>query len=417
MGRYELIGQKLGHSHSKRIHEALGSYKYTLRELPDEKAVQAYFAKKNFAGCNVTIPYKKLALQLCNEVDPLAQRIGAVNTVVNRGGRLFGYNTDYAGMQYMLQRKEIQIKGRTVLLLGNGATTRTAMAVVEDMGAGQVVVASRTPAEGTVSYREAEENKKVEVVLNVSPAGMYPNNGTCLVDINCFPALQAVADVVYNPLRTAILLQVQQKGLPLAGGLAMLVQQAVSAAALFTGQDFTNEDTEKVLHQTAAALANLVLVGMPSSGKSRMGRAVAKKLGRPFVDLDTMVEKQAGTSVPNIFKKGGEEEFRRIETQVLAEATKLPGRVISTGGGVATQSGNIPLLRQNGVVVFLDRPLHKLETGKGRPLSTSREVLQEMYEKRLPQYKAVADAVVENDDEFMKVVYHLKDVFYNRLDP
>lgn len=403
MKTYELLGKTLGHSFSKPIHEALGAYHFNLRELPDEDAVARYLTSPDFAGCNVTIPYKQTVMPFCDEIDSRAKRIGAVNTIVVKNGRRIGYNTDYDGFAYMLARKNITLQGRKVLLLGSGATAQTATAVAQDAGAAEIQVASRTPGPGKLSYEQAMQRGDFEVIINVSPAGMYPLNGESLVVLDCFPRLAAVADVVYNPLKTRLLLDAEDRKLPMAGGLPMLVEQAVAAARLYTGLPFGPKDTERVLAQTFNTKANLVLIGMPSSGKSRIGKVVAKKLGKQFLDLDKALEEKAGKPIPQIFSQDGEEAFRLLETEVLAEQTKQPGRVLSTGGGVVTRPANRHLLRQNGVVVFINRPLAQLQVGGGRPLSNSPEALAKMFNQRLPLYRGAADIEIENNAPFMQV--------------
>lgn len=416
MAEYELIGKKLGHSFSKPIHEALGAYRYALRELPTEADVANYLQKKQFKGCNVTIPYKQTVMPYCDEIDQRAARIGAVNTIVNRNGRLYGYNTDYDGFAYMLARKGISLKGRRVLLLGSGATCKTASAVAADAGAAATDVASRTPAPGQIAYTDAEALGTAEILINVSPAGMYPNNGQSLVQPKEFAALTAVADMVYNPLKTSLLMQAEQLGLQTAGGLPMLVHQAVVAATLFTGHPFAKQETERILHMMLNRFANLTLVGMPSSGKTRLGREVAVLLHKKYVDLDEELVRRAQKSIPQIFEEEGEAGFRKRETEILAEFSKLQGQVLATGGGVVTQPQNLPLLRQNGVVVYIDRPLHQLQVGKGRPLSTNQDALAEMYARRHPLYKSSAHATVANNAPAGQVVQDIVEAYHAVLD-
>lgn len=416
MADYELIGQKLGHSASKPIHEALGLYTYALHPLPDESAVADYLNGRNFKGCNVTIPYKQTVLPFLNEIDPKAARIGAVNTIVNRGGRLFGYNTDYDGLAYLLARKHINLAGQKVLLLGSGGTCKTAMAVAKDAGAASILVASRAPQKGQMDYAETQRQSDVDVLINVSPAGMYPNNGQSLVDLSAFKNLAAVADVVYNPLKTRLLLQAEALGIPAAGGLPMLVRQAAAAAELFTGEQFETSTTEDVLSATYGNLANLVLVGMPSCGKSHLGRRVAHRLHKQFVDLDEELVKKHGKSIPQIFEEGGEGLFRQMETEVLETFTKEQGQVLATGGGVVTQPHNLPLLRQNGVVVYVHRPLPLLQVGGGRPLSSGRDALERMYAERDPLYAKAADATVANDVAFEQVMDRIVEAYHAVID-
>lgn len=414
---FELIGKTLGHSYSKLIHEALGGYKYRLHELPDEAAVAEYLAQRRFTGCNVTIPYKQTVMPLCDTLDDSAARIGAVNTIVNRQGWLTGYNTDYEGFGWMLRRRGVELAGKTVLLLGGGGTAKTVTAYATDNGAKEVLVASRHPAGGHISYEAARAHGGVDIIVNTSPAGMYPNNGESPVDLTDFARLQAVVDVVYNPLKTALVLQAESLGIPAFGGLAMLVGQAVAAARLFTGYPYDEHAAEQALREIYARQVNLVLVGMPSSGKSRLGHAVARKLGKPFVDMDKVLAAQQGRTAADIIVSEGEAAFRQIETEVLREESKQSGRVLSTGGGVVTQPRNLPLLRQNGVVLYLDRPLDKLQTGGNRPLSASHDALAQMYKTRHPLYENASDATVLNDAPFMQVVHRILEAYDEFLDP
>lgn len=412
MADYELIGQKLTHSVSKPVHEALGAYQYALQELPDEQALATYLKERRFKGCNVTIPYKQAVLPLLDKIDDRAARIGAVNTIVNHKGRLTGYNTDYDGFAWLLAHNGISLAGQRVLLLGSGGTSKTVATVARDADAKEILVASRNPAPGQISYQQAMKRLDVDVIINVSPAGMYPNNGQSLVVLERFPQLAAVVDVVYNPLKTKLLLDAEARGIPAVGGLGMLVQQAVVAAGLFVGRPFAQADTLRVLAAQRESMVNLVLVGMPSSGKSKLGRAVARKLKKPFVDVDHLVEEQSGKTIPELFAQGGEALFRPLETTALAGAAKETGQVISTGGGVVTRAQNHPLMRQNGVVLYICRPLQQLIPGGERPLSTSMEALEKLYIQRAPLYEAVADVIVENDAPFMQVVHKILEAYH-----
>ena len=416
MPKYELLGKSLIHSFSPQIHGLLGAYHYTLRELPDEAALQKHVAARSFAGCNVTIPYKQAVMPLCDRLDKRAAEIGSVNTIVNRMGYLTGYNTDYEGFAYMLSRKGITLQGKTLLLLGDGATAKTARAVARDAGAAQILTASRSPHNGAICYEEAQTRQDVEVIINTSPVGTFPRNGECLIDLAYFPRLAAVADVVYNPLKTRLVLEAEKRGLPATGGLSMLAEQAVAAARLFTGRRFDADDTERILRTLYEKQACLVLVGMPSSGKTRLGRAASMRLRKPFVDLDRALEKKAGKPIPAIFAEDGEEAFRRLETEVLAEESKTPGRVLATGGGAVLKDENHYLLRQNGVVAFIDRPLQDLQTGGYRPLSKSPEALAEMEAVRRPLYQAAADITVSNTEHFGRVLHNLTEAFHAFFD-
>ncbi len=389
---YGLIGEKLGHSHSPRIHSLLAGYDYQLKELPPEE-LPAFLARRDFKGLNVTIPYKKAVVPFCAALGEGARRIGCVNTLVARpDGSLFGENTDYFGFCYTLRRSGIDLRGRHVLVLGTGGTSLTASRAAEDLGAASVERVSR---QGALNYENVYDRQETNIILNTAPVGMYPRNGAAAVDLSRFSRLEGVADVVYNPLKTALLLQAEALGLPYAGGLPMLVAQAAAAAALFTGADVPEERMEAVLRQVAADVTNLVLIGMPGAGKTTVGALAAKALGRPFFDADAAIEERAGKPIPRIFAEEGEAAFRALETEVLAELGKRSGAVIATGGGAVLLQRNLPLLRQNGRILRLRRPLERLPL-EGRPLSASPERLREMEREREPFYAAAADITLDN---------------------
>ena len=398
---YGLIGSKLGHSYSKIIHEQLCGYHYELHPLPTEAEARAFLEQRDFKAINVTIPYKKLVMEYCDEIDPRAAAIGAVNTVVQRGGKLYGYNTDYMGFAWLCKSRGVDFAGRTVLILGTGGTHNTVSAVARDQGAARVLTVSRhpDPAKGELSYEEAARSG-AQIVVNTTPAGMYPNVGACLLDVAAMPGLEAVVDVVYNPVRTEILLRAEETGVPVtACGLEMLVAQAVYAAEYFLDTPFPDRAGEirRITASLRAEILNVSLIGMPSSGKTTLGRALAQKLGRTFVDLDQEIVKAAGCSIPEIFQAEGEEGFRARESEQAARFGKESRLLISCGGGTVKRPENIRALRQNGVILFIDRPLEALTVGGGRPLSSSPEALQAMEAQRRPLYEGAADAVVPND--------------------
>ena len=392
---YGLIGERLGHSHSPRIHGLLADYDYQLRELSPEE-LPAFLEARDFRGLNVTIPYKKTVLPYCDQLGEGAQRIGCVNTLVHcPDGTLFGDNTDYYGIRAALNRGGVDPKSRHCLVLGTGGTSLTATRALEDLGA---VSVKRVSRKGPLNYENVYERTDTEIIVNTTPVGMYPNNGTAAVDLSRFPNLRGVADVVYNPLKTALLLQAEALGIPHAGGLTMLVVQAARAAELFTGNAIAEEKVEAVLRKVKADVTNLVLIGMPGSGKSTLGRLAAQLLNRPFLDADTIIVEKAGISIPEIFEKEGEAGFRRRETEVLSELGKQSGVVIATGGGAVLRQENLPLLRQNGWICRLRRPVEELPM-EGRPLSASLQRLKEMEVEREPYYAAAADETLTNAGE------------------
>ena len=398
---YGLIGSKLGHSYSKIIHEQLCGYHYELHPLPTEAEARAFLEQRAFKAINVTIPYKKLVMEYCDEIDPKAAAIGAVNTVVQRNGKLYGYNTDYMGFAWLCKSRGVDFAGRTVLILGTGGTHNTVSAVARDQGAARVLTVSRRPdpTKGELSYEEAARSG-AQIVVNTTPAGMYPNVGACLLDVAAMPGLEAVVDVVYNPVRTEILLRAQEAGVPVtACGLEMLVAQAVYAAEYFLDTPFADRAGEirRITASLRAGILNVSLIGMPSSGKTTLGRALAQKLGRTFVDLDQEIVKAAGCSIPEIFEAEGEDGFRARESEQAARFGKESRLLISCGGGTVKRPENIRALRQNGVILFIDRPLEALTVGGGRPLSSSPEALRAMEAQRRPLYEGAADAIIPND--------------------
>ena len=398
---YGLIGSKLGHSYSKIIHEMLCGYRYDLCPLPTEEEARAFLTRRAFKAINVTIPYKRLVMGFCSYIDPRAKAIGAVNTVVNRNGLLYGYNTDYLGFAYLADAHGVEFAGRTVLILGTGGTHNTTSAVAKDKGAARVLTVSRhpDPEKGELSYAEAVHSG-ADIVINTTPAGMYPNVGVCNLDVAAMPGLEAVLDVVYNPDKTELILRAEEAGVPVAvGGLEMLVAQAVYAAEYFLDRKFDDAPAEirAITAQLRKEQLNVALIGMPSCGKTTIGRALADRLGKRFVDLDEEIVRAAGCSIPDLFAAEGEDGFRAREAEQTARFAREGRQVLSCGGGVVKRPENLRALRQNGVVLFIDRPLDALTVGGGRPLSTSAEALKAMEAQRRPLYLAAADAVIPNE--------------------
>ena len=404
---YGLIGAKLGHSHSPRIHGAFIDYSYTLRELTAEE-LPGFLERRDFQGLNVTIPYKQAVIPFCSELGETAKRIGSVNTLVVRpDGSLYGDNTDHYGICYAIRRCGMDLSGRHVLILGSGGTAHTARAAAEDLGAAQITVVSRR---GPVDYTNVYDLRDAGAVINTTPVGMFPNNGASPLDLARFPDLTGVVDVVYNPLRTALLLQAEKLGIPHANGLDMLVAQAKLAGELFTGQKISDVRLDAVCREMTAQLTNIILIGMPGSGKSTVGRAVAEKLGRQFYDADAVIEERAGRSIPEIFAEEGEAAFRNLEHAALSDLCRQSGVVIATGGGAVCFARNLPLLWENGRVYCLRRPVDLLPTA-GRPLSTSRLRLEEMERERAPFYRRAAHCTVDNSGPLERTVTEILDNF------
>ena len=387
-----LLGRKLGHSYSPQIHAMLGSYSYALFEKePDQ--LEDFLRHGDFAGINVTVPYKKDVIPFLDELSPVARRLGAVNTIIRRNGKLAGHNTDYFGFLTMVRCSGLELSNKKVLVLGSGGASNTAVAVLTELGAHAVVI-SRS---GENNYHNLHLHKDAYAIVNTTPVGMYPNAGIAPIDLDLFPALAGVLDVVYNPARTRLLLDAENRGLIAVNGLLMLVAQAKEAAQWFTGLQIPDDVIGEIYASLQRQMQNIILIGMPGSGKTTIGTRLAEQLGKQFVDADAELVKRDGRSIPEIFAADGEAAFRTLETQVLADLGQKSALVIATGGGCVTQAQNYPLLHQNGKIFCLTRDLHKLPTDN-RPLSQACK-LEDMYRIRKPLYDAFADHVIANNDD------------------
>lgn len=390
---FGLIGNPLGHSFSPQIHSLLGDYKYDLFPM-EENEVAPFLEKRAFDGINVTIPYKQKVIPLCDRISEEAKRIGSVNTIVKEAdGSLSGYNTDHFGFTLMLKRAGIDPKGKKTLVLGSGGSSRTAVCALNDLGASEVVVISRS---GENNYKNLHLHSDAFLIVNTTPVGMYPKNGISPINLGMFPKCEAVADLIYNPEKTELVLEAEKRGIRCTGGLYMLVAQGARASELFTGNTYTEEDMERVYRGVNCGMRNVILVGMPGSGKSTVGKAVAELLGRELADSDEFITKTTGISPAEWITAKGEAEFRRVETEALSELSKRSGLVIATGGGAVTVPENHALLRQNGRVFFINRDVSLLARD-GRPLSVGD--LSVMYEKRLPLYRSVCDFEIKTDEK------------------
>lgn len=405
---YGLIGERLGHSYSAEIHRAFGAYDYELVSLPPEK-LEAFIRGREYRGLNVTIPYKQAVMPFCDEISGTARKIGSVNTIVRRpDGSLYGDNTDYAGFAAMAARAGISFDGKKVAVLGSGGTSLTARAVAAGAGAAEIVTVSR---KGDVTYDDLSKAADSDIVVNTTPVGMYPHNGESPISLERFPRCTGVVDVIYNPLRTALVSEAAERGVACTGGLYMLTAQAARAYALFCGAPLPEDRLEAVYRSLLASVENIVLVGMPGSGKTTVGRILAERLGRTFVDLDAAVEQKAGMTVPEIFARCGEETFRGYEREAAAEYGRQKGLVIAGGGGIVLSAQNRAALRQNGRVYLMERRLDRLETA-GRPLSGDLSALREMAARRQPLYALACDTAIDNNAAPETAAERIREDFY-----
>lgn len=394
---YGCIGEKLGHSFSKEIHAHFADYKYELCELKPQE-VGEFLLKREFRAINVTIPYKQTVIPYLDEIDAVAAEIGAVNTIVNKNGRLFGYNTDFAGMCALMKRAAVCVHGKKVLVLGSGGTSKTAVAAAKSQGAKEVLRVSRSGKDGCITYEEAKNlHSDAEVIINTTPVGMFPKINGRAVDLNDFPNVSGVVDAVYNPLNSMLVQQAREKGIFAMGGLYMLVVQAAVAVQFFLGCEIEQQKIDDCFEKLYLSKQNVVLTGMPGCGKSTLGCLLAERLGMEFCDSDTEIVGREGKSIPEIFEESGEHAFRDIETEVIESLASRQNTVIATGGGAILRDENIRFLKANGVICFLDRPLERLVTTADRPLSSDREKLQKRFEERYERYCATADLRIDCD--------------------
>ena len=393
MNKYGCIGKKLTHSFSKEIHGRLADYAYELIELTEEE-LPSFLTERAFAAVNVTIPYKQTVIPYLDEISDIARRIGAVNTIVNREGKLYGYNTDYHGMKALTIRAKLDLQGKKVLVLGTGGTSKTACAVAADLGAAQVLTVSRQASAEHITYAQAmTDHTDAQVIINTTPCGMYPDVETTPIDLTPFTRLEGVIDVVYNPLCTNLILDAKARGIKAEGGLYMLVMQAVVAVEKFLGVFIEQAVADRVFADVLASKENVVLTGMPGSGKSTVGKQL-KIDGYTLIDTDQEVEKRCGCTIKELIAAKGEAYFRDLESAVIRDVSAAGGRIIATGGGAVLRAENVRSLKHNGKLFFLDVPLSRLQATDDRPLSDTEEKLAKLYTERIEIYRATADVVV-----------------------
>ena len=393
MAKYGCIGKKLTHSFSKEIHSRLADYEYELIEL-NENELEDFIKGKNFSAINVTIPYKQTVIPYLDSLSDVAKHIGAVNTIVNRNGKLYGYNTDYYGMKALIERIGIDLKNKKVLILGTGGTSKTARVLTEDMGASEIITVSRTKSENHITYDEAiNEHYDAEIIINTTPSGMYPDCDSRPIDISFFNNLEGVVDAVYNPLCTSLVLNAKAKGIKAEGGLYMLVMQAVVAVEKFLDAEIPKAVADNVYESVFASKENIVLTGMPGSGKSTVGKLLNID-GFNFVDTDEEIEKLCGCTIKELISSKGEKFFRDFETKVIKDVSSKGSQIISTGGGVVLREENVHYLKRNGKLFFINADFERLCPTDNRPLSDTKEKLRKLYDERIDIYKFTADVIV-----------------------
>ena len=391
---YGCIGEHLPHSFSREIHGEIGSYAYDLKELTPEE-LSGFMTARSFRGINVTIPYKQAVIPFLDEIDETARAIGAVNTVVNRDGKLYGYNTDLYGLTRLIRRIGLDLSGKKVLVLGTGGTSRTASYAAEKLGARVVYRVSRTSREGSLSYEEVlQDHTDAEIILNTTPCGMFPKPAEQPLSLEPFTRLEGVADAIYNPLRSRLVLDARSRGIPAEGGLYMLVAQAVRASELFLDTSYPEDLTDRIYNAILRRKENLVLIGMPGSGKSAVGKILTETTGKPLADTDLLIVEKAGKPISEIFREDGEPAFRDLESEIIRELSLQGGQVISTGGGAVLRPENVTLLRQNGRLFWLDRDPDSLIPTDDRPLADTSEKMKRLYQEREPVYRASADVII-----------------------
>ena len=420
--KYGLIGEHLGHSFSKQIQtriaeiENVKDYDYQLVEL-DKEEFKEFMEKKDFKGINVTIPYKKDVIPYLDEMDESAKAIGAVNTIINVDGKLKGYNTDFGGFLYMVKAHNVHMEGKKVLIIGNGGACAAVKAVCKHENAKDIVIVSRSANRSAISYDEMyTSHLDADIVVNTSPVGMFPNIVNAPIDVSWFHKLECVLDVVYNPILTRLCFEAQEADIKRVIGLEMLIAQAKYTFEIFENMSFDDSIIDEIKKEMLKDRCNIVLIGMPSAGKTTIGKMLEEKLGKEFFDLDVMIIAKAGKSIPEIFQESGETGFRAIETEVAIEASKMNNKIIATGGGVVKHKVNMDFLRLNGITIFIDRDIDKLiSSDPNRPLSNSKQALQQMYKERYPLYQKYATYVAVNNANIDETVDDIVNAYHSIL--
>ena len=410
---YGLIGEHLPHGFSPEIHKCIGDYKYEIKELKPEE-LSDFLKARDFKGINVTIPYKQAVIPFLDEIDEAAKEIGAVNTIVNRDGKLFGYNTDFGGLKALFERTGISVSGKKAIILGNGGTSKTAEAVLKNLGAKTVLKTDLVPGNGVITNEEAVlKHSDAEILVNTTPCGMFPKLSGMAVDPADFPNLEGAIDVVYNPLRTDFIQRAQNLGVPAKGGLYMLVMQAILASEKFFDKSIEKEKAESIYQSLLRMKKNIVLIGMPGCGKSTVGKILSKKLGMLLFDSDKIITEKSGREISEIFASEGEKAFRKLESETILELSGKTGAIIATGGGAVLDPENIKNLSKNGKIYFINRPLNDLVPTADRPTASNYEAIKKRFEERYEIYCNSADKIIDAYCNVEKVTRKIMEDFKN----
>ena len=410
--RYGLIGERLGHSFSKEVHAMLSDYDYEIREVTKDE-LDSFMQKADFKAINVTIPYKESVIPYLSYISEEAKLIGSVNTIVNREGKLYGYNTDFAGMVALINKMRLSLMGKKTVILGTGGTSKTAKAVAASLGADPILTVSRTKKDGCIDYNELmKDHLDAEIIINTTPIGMYPDNFSSIIDITPFEHLEGVIDAIYNPIRTKLVIDALDGGIKAEGGLYMLVAQAFYASEIFLDTKYPIEKLNKIFKKIKLKKENIVLIGMPASGKTTISTLIGSELSRETCDTDQMIVSTHKKSIPEIFESEGEAVFRSYESDEIARVSMKNNSVIATGGGAILKKDNVRMLKQNGVLFFIDRPCEKLVPSIDRPLSSDLESIKKRYDERYDLYVESADVVIDADDTPINIAKKITGAFY-----
>lgn len=409
---YGCIGEHLSHSFSKEIHNALADYDYKIQEIA-RNDLDAFLKNADFKAINVTIPYKQDVIPYLDWISPEAETINAVNTIVNRDGKLYGYNTDFYGLKALIERENVSLKDKKVAILGSGGTSNTAFAVAKAMGAQAIRKVSRSEKDGYITYAQLYNDfSDCEIIINTTPCGMFPKIGVSPVDLSALPGVEGVFDAVYNPLKSKLICDARARGIIATGGLFMLVAQAAYAVEKFINKPVETEEIEKIYKNLYKQKMNIVLIGMPASGKTTVGNLLAKDVSKIFKDTDDLIVEKENQKIPDIFSQKGEPYFRNSEKQTIADISLENSLVISTGGGAVLNSENMDFLKENGRIYFIDRPLELLVTTSDRPLSSNRQDLEKRYNERYELYLKSADVHIDGAGTVEQVADRIKDDYY-----